>query len=259
MALSPGRAGSNASALDRKRLGLPILFETAHELVVIKPAGMATELTSDPKRVSLLSRVRAAVPCDVTPKLPHRIDRVTRGIVVVALSEDAIRFHNDQLRAGAWEKIYLARVNVSCSGAPEDLLGMHKVHLRTRGGRADVVRSGGKRAITEVLSVAPAPDRNDEAHALLRLHTGRYHQIRATIAHLGAPLVDDWLYEFSPRERRERFYLEHAALRFTPYGAIRPQGVHLREDPDREAIAPALRAALDRRLEKWEAGDAEER
>ena len=79
------------------------------------------------------------------------------------------------------------------------------------------------------------------------------------MAHLGASLVDDWLYEFLPRERRERFYLEHAALRFTPYGATRPQGVHLREDPDREAIAPALRAALDRRLEKWEAGDAEER
>lgn len=256
MRLNESTAGS---IVNRKHLGLPIPLETAHELVVIKPAGMATELTSDPKGVSLLSRVRAAVPSDVTPKLPHRLDRVARGIVVVAISKDAIRFHNEQLRAGAWEKIYLVRLSVSLSGAPEDLLGVHKVHLRTRGGRADVVRSGGKRAVTEVLATATAPDRDDEAHALLRLHTGRYHQIRATMAHLGVPLVDDWLYGSVPRREGGRFYLEHIALRFTPYGATRPQEVHLREDPDREAIAPALRVALDRLLEEWETKDAEER
>jgi len=251
--------GPGASGLDREYLGLPILLETAHELVVIKPAGMATELTSDPKGVSLLSRVRAAVPSDVMPKLPHRLDRVTRGIVVVAISNDAIRFHNEQLRAGAWEKIYLARLSVSRSDEAEGLIGAHKVHLRARDGRAEVVRSGGKRAITEILAVAATPDRDNEAHALLRLHTGRYHQIRATMAHLGVPLVDDWLYGSVPRREGGRFYLEHLALRFTPYGATRPGAIHLREDPDREAIAPALRTALDRRLEEWETQDAEER
>jgi len=259
MALSSDPAGSNASALDRKRLGVPILFETIHELVVIKPAGMATELTSDPKGVSLLSRVRAAVPSDVAPKLPHRLDRVTRGIVVVALSNDAIRFHNEQLRAGAWEKTYLARLSFARLEDPGRLIGMHKVHLRVRDGRADVVRSGGKRAITEVLAVAPAPDRSDEAHALLRLQTGRYHQIRATMAHLGAPLVGDWLYGSASKRGDGRFYLEHIVLRFKPYGALRVRVVHLREDPHREAIAPALRVVLDRRLEEWETQDAEER
>jgi 23S rRNA pseudouridine1911/1915/1917 synthase len=259
MALNPDPVGPNASTLGRKRLGLPILLETAHELVVIKPAGMATELTSDPKGVSLLSAVRAAVPSDVTPRLPHRLDRVTRGIVVVALSDHAIRFHNERLREGAWEKVYLARLGVSRSEDLESLIGMHKVHLRTRGGRADVVRSGGKRAITEILAVTPAPDRDDEAHALLRLHTGRYHQIRATMAHLGVPLVDDRLYDSAPRREGGRFYLEHIALRFVPYGTIRPRVMHQREDPDRETIALALRVALDQRLEEWEAQGAEER
>jgi 23S rRNA-/tRNA-specific pseudouridylate synthase len=244
---------------DRERLGVPVLFESEHEVVVIKPAGMATELTSDPKGVSVVSRIRAAVSSDVAPRLPHRLDRVTRGIVVVALSNAAIRFHNEQLRAGAWEKIYVARLRDAGSENAERLIGTHKVHLRTRGGRADVVRSGGKRAITEVLAVARAPDRSDEAHALLRLHTGRYHQIRATMAHLGVPLVDDWLYGLMPRREGGRFYLEHAALRFTPYGATRPRIIHLREDPNREAIAPALRAALDRLLEDWEGRNAEER
>ena len=74
----------------RTRLDLPVLFESMHELAVVKPAGMATELTSDPKGVSLIARVRAG---GVTAKLPHRLDRVTRGIVVVALTDEAIRFH----------------------------------------------------------------------------------------------------------------------------------------------------------------------
>ena len=243
----------------RDRLGLPVLFESEHELVVIKPAGMATELTSDPKGASLLSRVRAAVPSDVTPRLPHRLDRVTRGIVVIALSDSAIRFHNEQLREGAWEKTYLARLSVSHLEDPRRLIGVHKLHLRARDGRAEVVRSGGKRAITEVLAVAPTSDRNDEAHALLRLHTGRYHQIRAVMARLDVPLVDDWLYGSAPRRSGGRFYLEHIALRFTPYGATRPEVIHLCEDPDREAIAPALRAAVDRLLTGWERQDAEKR
>jgi 23S rRNA-/tRNA-specific pseudouridylate synthase len=245
--------------VDRGKLRLPILFESEHELVVVKPAGMATELTSDPNGVSLLSRVRTAVPDGVVPRLPHRLDRVTRGIVVVALSEDAIRFHNERLREGAWEKIYLARVGLLSTDRPESLIGAHKLHLRTRGGRTHVVRSGGKRAITEVLAVAPAPDRDGEGHALLRLHTGRTHQIRAAMAHLGAPLVDDWLYDSTAKREGARFYLEHIALRFVPYEMRRPRVIHRRDDPDREAMAPTMRAALDRRLEEWEARDAEER
>ncbi len=238
-----------------ERLGLPVLYASDHELAVVKPAGMATELTSDPKGASLVSRVRAVAPSGVTPKLPHRLDRVTRGIVVLALSDDAIRFHNERLRAGAWEKIYLARLHGSLV---EELVGLHVVHLRTRDGRASVVRSGGKRAITEVLAVAPATGRDNEAHALLRLHTGRYHQIRATMAHLGVPLVGDWLYGAAPRQNEARFYLEHTALRFTPYGTEPPLGLHWREDPEREAVAPPLRAAFDRVLAGWEAFDGAE-
>ena len=239
-----------------ERLGLPVLFASEHELAAVKPAGMATELTSDPKGASLISRVRAVVPSGVTPKLPHRLDRVTRGIVVVTLSEEVIRFHNEQLRASAWEKIYLARLE---GGRVGGLVGLHKVHLRAQDGQARVVRSGGKPAITDVLAVAPAVDRDDEAHALLRLHTGRYHQIRATMAHLGAPLVGDWLYGEGSRRDEARFYLEHAALRFTPYGAEEPVTLHWRDDPEREAIAATLRSALDRILTGWESKNGAER
>jgi len=246
------------SGVDRDRLGLPILFETKHELVVVKPSGMATELTTDPRGVSLLSRARSALPSGTTPRLPHRLDRVTRGLVVVALTSEAIRFHNEQVRQGSWAKLYLARIRHPRERILNDLLGSHRLHLRQRGGRAEVVRSGGKRAITEVLALAEVPDRDDEAHALLRLHTGRYHQIRATMAALGAPLVDDWRYDPEGVRQGGRFYLEHVALRFTPCGAGGPRMIHWHDDPDREPIDPILWTALDDRLERWEANDAEE-
>jgi len=97
------------SHIDRMKLNLPILMETAHEMAVVKPSGMATELSRDPKGKSLLSRVKSAAPADYQPKLPHRLDRVSRGIVVVALSKEAIIHHNQQIQARAWDKIYLKR------------------------------------------------------------------------------------------------------------------------------------------------------
>ena len=51
------------SRIDRTILNLPILLEMAHEIAVVKPAGMATELSRDPKGTSLLSRVKADAPC----------------------------------------------------------------------------------------------------------------------------------------------------------------------------------------------------
>ncbi|MBU0595803.1 hypothetical protein KJ567_03865, partial [Candidatus Bipolaricaulota bacterium] len=216
----------------RDDLELSILWETPHELVLVKPAGMATELTSDPNGVSLISRIRTTFP---DAKLPHRLDRVTRGLVVVARTDEAIVWHNQQIRRGEWEKTYLARVSAEAN--PDRLLGVHTLHLRTVRGRAEVVRSGGKQVVTEILAWAVAPDSESEAHVLIRLLTGRFHQIRATMAHLGAPLVDDWLYGTSPGREHERFYLEHAALRFRPHGAATASIVHWRGDPEREPIA----------------------
>jgi len=235
---------SATSGVDGEFLGLPVLFDSLHEIVVVKPARMATELTSDPKATSLISRIRKASPMGVFPRLPHRIDRVGRGIVVVALTDNAIAFHNEQIRERQWEKIYLAKIHTPAKGMARHLIGRHKIHLRTVKGRAEVVRSGGKQAILEVLTVRPAPRHRDQSHALIRLLTGRYHQIRATMAHLRAPAVGDRLYGQSG-DRESSFYLEHAALRFTPFGGEIPIVVHQREDPDRVPIDTKMQAALD--------------
>ena len=240
------------SRIDRDKLKLPILFETEHEIAVVKPSGMAAELSRDPKGTSLISRVRAAAPAGSQAKLPHRLDRVSRGILMVALTQEAIAYHNQQIQARAWDKIYLARCLAPEEGDLDDLLGPHKLHLRPQGGRARVVRSGGKQALTEILAVAPAPDCDGEIHVLIRLLTGRFHQIRATMAHLGAPLVDDWIYGTSPGRGKERFYLEHTALRFIPCQETAPCILHWSDDPYREATDARITGCLDELLTQWE-------
>ena len=238
--------------MDRIKLGLPILLETRHELAVVKPSGMATELSRDTKGASLLAHVKASAPASSQPRLPHRLDRVSRGIVIIALSKEAILHHNQQIQSRAWDKIYLARCLAPIEKEAGDLIGQHKLHLRPQAGRARIVRSGGKQALTEILDTAPAPNIDVEIHVLIRLLTGRFHQIRATMAHLGAPLVDDWIYGTSPGRSKERFYLEHTALRFTPFKSQAPCIIHWNGDPHRELISPTLQVSLEQLLSQWE-------
>jgi 23S rRNA pseudouridine1911/1915/1917 synthase len=240
---------------DRSLRGIPVLRENPYELVVVKPAGMPTELTSDPKGVSLISRLRSACPPPLEPKLPHRLDRVTRGVLLVALTPESIAFHGEQVRSGTWDKYYLARVYEPRDQDVAELLGRHRAYLKRVRHRAQIVHSGGKPSFLEILAAHPAPGRPGQAHLLIRLLTGRFHQVRVMLAGLGVPLVGDWVYggDFpggpSQRGLRRRgwdgFYLEHILLRYLDYEHRKQRIAHLRDDAHREPIDSDLRARIE--------------
>lgn len=249
-----GRRYGGGVAIDREKLGLPVLAETAHDLVVVKPAGMATELTSDPKRVSLISRVRMAAGgpggareggggADVRPRLVHRLDRVTRGVMVVALTREAAAFHGEQIREGMWDKYYVARIprpDPRRNPLHEGLIGKHKAYIKEEDKRARIVRSGGKVSLLEILAIDEAPGRPEESHALIRLLTGRLHQIRVMFAGLGLPLIGDRFYGGAPGE----MYLEHIALWYVDYTTRELRLGHLADDPGRERLGGRLHERL---------------
>lgn len=224
-----------------------VLFRGDDFSVLVKPAGMSSEVTlNDPRAVdpSLLACAKRELALP-NARLPHRLDRIARGLIVVAHDAAAAKRLGADLAAGRWEKRYLARVRLDAKSA-DRLIGEHTVHLKRSGKRTEIVHSGGQRAVTEIVAVAPAPEHPGQSHALIRLHTGRFHQIRATLAHLGAPVTDDPIYgDWAKVERMP--YLEHIALRMPIGGDGRPSTMrtfHDAHDPFRDAVTSSISAHM---------------
>ncbi len=240
-----GRCYNRRVIIEPSRLDFPILSQDEATLVVSKPAGMATELTNDPRGVAMVSRIRRAAAPGTQIRLVHRLDRVTRGVMIVALTKEAAAFYGEQIREGVWEKYYLARIP---KPRPDkfphhaELIGTHKAHIKEEGTHATIVRAGGKQSFLEIVAIEPTPNRPGECHALIRLLTGRLHQIRVMLAALGLPLVGDELYGGAPGP----MYLEHVALWYVDCATRDIRLAHVADDPGREAVSPKLKQALGR-------------
>ncbi len=222
--------------------GLLILRESDNELALFKPAGLSSEFKGDTDGVSAKALVAKRHP-GADPKLPHRLDRITRGILLVCLSQKAIAFQNEQIKAGRWEKYYLARVAAPTGKSPLEFIGEHMAYLKEVKGRAKLVHAGGKPSRLEILGAAPAPEMPERWHLLVRLLTGRFHQIRVMCAGMGLPLAGDPLYDPERRDPAE-FYLEHIILKYTPFDTKQPTTLFLPKLAERGPIAPELSELL---------------
>lgn len=178
-----------------------------------KPAGLPSELPRDPRADSLVSRLHTAGFPDL--RLVHRLDAPACGVMIVARTADAASHYSAEIAARRWEKVYVAELAVPVSRA-QTLPGDHKAYLSTDGRKAVIVRSGGKPSFLTIAHVAPVPGASGHSHALVRLHTGRFHQIRVMLSALGAPLSGDDTYG---GPAGERFYLEHVLLRARLFGS----------------------------------------
>ncbi len=213
-----------------------VLWASPHERVVYKPAGVVSELTSDPLNRSILSQIRAEFP---GARLPHRLDQVSSGILVAALTPESIKHHNLSIEDQSWKRLYIARVRKPDS--PDELIGDHKSYLKRRRhrrgpDRMEVVQSGGQPSRLRVLAVEDAPLYPGQSHALIELQAGRFHQIRVMLSTRGFPLVGDQLYGGTGGV----VFLEHIRLRFRPFGAKAERSVFDENAPERESVSPAL-------------------
>lgn len=158
---------------------LDILFEDESLLVVRKPAGIAVHEGKEvARRESLLGALEAAYrPKGVAPRLVHRLDRETSGVLVVAKSEQSADELERRFEEGEVEKEYLALV----VGA-----------LRPREGRIDAPLPGRDGKPARALTLYRVEKEfADTSLVRVRTETGRMHQVRLHFARLGHPLVLD--------------------------------------------------------------------
>ena len=136
-----------------------------------------------------------------------RLDRDTSGLVLIAKDANTANHLSREIKQGRMYKRYVALV----SGIPQKEHGVIDAPIRreAEGAMKRIVAPDGKNAVTEYFV---KEIRGNNALCDVILHTGRTHQIRVHFAHIGHPLLGDYLYG----ERAEGgYYLRCSELRFT--------------------------------------------
>ena len=171
-------------------LPLEILYEDAHLIAVCKPRNMPTHPSKGNSLPTLANAVMHYFGEDFTFRAVTRLDRDTSGIVLIAKTQYAAARLSEDMKAGKFKKIYTAIVG----GVPEEKEGRIDAPIRREreGEMRRIVAEDGKRAVTDYQVIQVRKDGN--AVLSLRLHTGRTHQIRVHMAHIGHPLLGDFLY-----------------------------------------------------------------
>ena len=192
-----------------KALELPVAFEDAALLVIDKPSGVAVHGGSGVS-FGVIESLRAARPQAKLLELAHRIDRDTSGLLVIAKKRSTLVELHRMLREGEVEKSYSAVVAGKYRGPAEIRASLHK-YVTASGERRVAVREEGMAAATRVRVLKAKP----ELSVLeLRLLTGRTHQIRVHLAHVGHPILGDDKYGGEARKRAPRLLLHARRLAF---------------------------------------------
>ncbi len=214
-----------------------VIFEDARILVIDKPPGLHVNETETSAGPSLVLQLKAHGALAV-----HRIDRETSGLVVMA--KDAVAA--EALSAAFAERRVTKRYAAVVKGRPADQTLEQPIGRDRRRPRARAVDPRGKPAETRITCLSSV---EGLAAILAEPRTGRTHQIRVHLSHLGAPLVGDTLYGGPAAVRlggavlRPGRVLLHAArLGFELFGARHEFEAPL--PPDLEALLP-LGLALD--------------
>ena len=175
---------------------LEILFEDDDLIVINKPPGLVVHPGAGHREHTLVNALLnhcatlSGIGGKERPGIVHRLDKETSGCLVVAKNDATHRDLSKQFAARTVEKIYLALVAgklPKAAGVIEGKIGRHPVHRR----RMSATTLRGRGAKTEYRVVRSS---NRASLIQCRLHTGRTHQIRVHLHHLGHPVLGDKVY-----------------------------------------------------------------
>ncbi|MGR7995895.1 RluA family pseudouridine synthase [Xanthobacter sp. ZOL 2024] len=246
-------------------LPLNVAYEDDHLIVIDKPAGLVVHPAPGHATGTLVNALLyhcgdslSGIGGVKRPGIVHRIDKDTSGLLVVAKSDKAHQGlaaqFADHGRTGPLERAYLAFVwgVPELRGTVDAPIDRHATHRQKM-----AVRASGRHAITHwhVLETYAGSDGTPVASLLeCRLETGRTHQIRVHMAHVGHPLMGDEVYGLGFRTKASRLAPEarellaglgRQALHAARLGFAHPvTGEHLSFESELPEDLAALRAAL---------------
>jgi len=212
----PVRVAERDDEIPAPHYRLPILFEDEHFLAIDKPSGLAVHGGSGIAH-GVIESLRAMRPDAKFLELVHRLDRETSGVLLVAKRRSALTALHELLRTRDMDKRYLVAVRGRFRNEMQRVKAALAQRVNAAGEKRVSVSQDGQEAET----VFRRMGRGAEVSLLeAELLTGRTHQIRVHLAHIGHPVLADDRYgdfELNRALRKrglKRMFLHAARLEF---------------------------------------------
>jgi 23S rRNA pseudouridine1911/1915/1917 synthase len=180
-----------------EEIPVAVRYSDDRVLVVSKPSGLVTHPARGHEGGTLVNALLGlggplAGMGSTRPGIVHRLDKDTSGLLLIARDDEAQAYLVDAMQRRAVERRYLALVRgapPAASGTIEAPVGRHPVKRRQM-----AVVSGGRPSVTHYTVLSGAPGGGGVTLLEARLETGRTHQIRVHLSHLGVPVLGDQTY-----------------------------------------------------------------
>lgn len=214
--------------LEPEDIPLSVIFENRELLIIDKPQGMVVHPAQGNYSGTLAHAVlhhvagleRDFEPESLRPGIVHRLDKDTSGIIVVAKSAAAHEEISRQFRERAVHKTYVAVTK----GTPRAPVGSVEGFIRRDPHNRKRFAHDAEQGKPAYTGYRVLRSFADHAVVVLHPHTGRTHQLRVHMSHLGHPILGDPLYARRSARFPDATLMLHAlSLRFTPPGETGPR------------------------------------
>ena len=188
--------------LKAQEIPIEIIYEDSDIIVVNKPKGMVVHPANGNPDGTLVNAIMAickdslsGIGGEIRPRIVHRLDKDTSGLLIVAKNDKAHVNMSEQIKNHEVKKTYIALVR-GCIKENEATIDM-PIGRSNSDRKKMAVNKNGKNAVTHIKVLK----RYDKYTLLeINIETGRTHQIRVHLSHIGFPVIGDYIYSNGKNE-----------------------------------------------------------